>query len=277
MLSVKTQALMQLNCLFWNAGRKSPDAEVAAIALANQVNLIALTEYADTGVALLHELTRLGLSFFLVPNIGCERIKLLTTFPPSHFVHSREADRYTIKELCIPGALHILLCMAHLPSKLHSDDIDQLHTATYFKQDIELAEIDSGHTNSVVFGDFNMNPFDDGMVSAAALNSLPCLATAKKSARVISGKTHNFFYNPTWNLLGDFKGIPGTYYHSSPGYKSHYWNMLDQVVIRPSIADRFDKNSFSILTDAGTTSLIGGNGKPSISDHLPLFFSINLT
>lgn len=268
---------MQLNCLFWNVGRKYPDSEIAAIALANKVNLIALAEYPGACAALLRELTSLGLSFFLVPSIACERIKLLTIFPPSYFVHSRESDRFTIKELCIPGALRILLCMAHLPSKLHYEDVDQLHTAIYFKQDIELAEIDSGHTNSVVFGDFNMNPFDDGMVSAAALNSLPCLATAKRAERVISGKTHKFFYNPTWSLLGDFKGIPGTYYRNPSGYKSNYWNMLDQVVIRPSIADRFDKDSFSILTNAGTTSLIGGSGKPSISDHLPLFFSINLT
>ncbi len=80
----------------------------------------------------------------------------------------------------------------------------------FFKQEIELAEEESGHKNTVIFGDFNMNPFDKGMISAAALNSLPSLRIAKNESRIIQGPKHSFFYNPSWNLLGDLDDTPGT-------------------------------------------------------------------
>lgn len=87
----------------------------------------------------------------------------------------------------------LLLCLVHLPSKLHANDVDQLHSALYLKQDIERAEDSAGHANTVVLGDFNMNPYDDGMVSAAAMNSVPCLNVARREVREISRRTHSFF------------------------------------------------------------------------------------
>jgi endonuclease/exonuclease/phosphatase family metal-dependent hydrolase len=267
---------MQLKCLFWNAGRNAPDIEIAALAVSTGANVIALAEYANDGNSLLHELTNQGLDFYLVPTIACDRIRLLTAFQPSHVTHGRESDRYTIKELVLPGLSKVLLCLAHLPSKLHANDVDQLHSAWYFKQDIESSESEAKHQNTIVLGDFNMNPFDDGMVAAAAMNSVPSLAVAQREKRIVQGRPHTFFYNPTWNLLGDFAGVPGTFFHASPGYLSHYWCMLDQVLLRPSIAERLDQTSLRILTEAGTSSLLSSEGRPKTSDHLPLYFSLNL-
>lgn len=176
----------------------------------------------------------------------------------------------------MPGAIRLLLCITHLPSKLHATELDQVHSASYLKQDIELAEAEATHTNTVVFGDFNMNPFDDGMVSAAALNSVPCVVLTKRKTRTIKGRKHAFFYNPMWSLLGDFSGSPGTYFHKSPGYRSDYWNTLDQVIVRPEIASRLRKNSLAVLTKAGVVNLICENGRPVVSDHLPITFAIDI-
>lgn len=267
---------MLLKCLFWNTGRNRLIAEVVALAEHTDANVIALAEHPGDGLDVLRQLDLGNLDFHLVPSIGCERIKLFTRFPIAHITHGPESNRYTIKELTIPGTEPILICLAHLPSKLHAEPVDQLHEATYFRRDIEAAEAFSNHQNTIVLGDFNMNPFDDGMVSAAALNAVPSLELAKKETRVIGGRTHKFFYNPMWNLLGDFSGAPGTYFHSSPGYLSHYWNLLDQVLIRPAIADRLDRESLCVLTQAGSSSLIAPDGRPKTSDHLPIYFSLNL-
>jgi hypothetical protein len=266
---------MPLNCLFWNTGREQLDAAVVALAKATRAHIIALAEYPADLMDLARQLNAVGLSFFPLPIIGCERIRILTTFTPGHFQARREADRYTIQELTIPGEIQLILAIAHLPSKQHADDIDQLHTATFFKHDIELAEIEAKHMNTLVFGDFNMNPFDAGMMSAASLNSISCLNTARREVRSIAGRKHAFFYNPMWNLLGDFAGPPGTYFHASPGYVSQYWNLLDQVVLRPTLADRFDKTALAVLTQAGPIRLVNDTGRPTLSDHLPLFFSLN--
>jgi hypothetical protein len=52
----------------------------------------------------------------------------------------------------------------------------------------------------------NLNPFDDGMILANAFNAVPALSTAQQLTRTIDGADHSFFYNPMWNLLGDFCG-----------------------------------------------------------------------
>ncbi|WP_133249023.1 endonuclease/exonuclease/phosphatase family protein [Pseudomonas sp. B1(2018)] len=267
---------MQLKCLFWNTGRKAPDLEISELVASSGANFIALAEYINDGTSLLHELSSKGLDFLLIPQIGCDRITLMVSSHYSFISHKREADRYTIKELAIPGFNPVLLAFVHLPSKMHASDLDQVHIASFFKQDLEKAELEAGHTNTIVTGDFNMNPFDDGMMSAVALNSLPCLVTANKKERVLHGNTHSFFYNPTWNLLGDFTGVPGTYFHSSPTSLSHYWNTLDQVILRPSVASQLDKTSLKILTTAGPIDLVGKKNRPKISDHLPIFFAFNL-
>ncbi len=267
---------MLLKCLFWNAGRKKLDTEVAALAKQTDANVIALAEYPADGLDVLRQFASLNLDFHLVPTIACDRIRLFTKFPLANVTPGPEANRYTIKELSVPGMERVLLCLAHLPSKLHSDDVDQLHEAIYFRKDIESAEVSSNHQNTIVLGDFNMNPFDDGMVSAAAMNAVPSLAIARRESRVVSGRSHQFFYNPMWNLLGDFAGAPGSYFLSSPGYLSHYWNLLDQVLLRPTIADRLDRSSLGVLTQAGTMSLLSQDGRPKISDHLPIYFSLDL-
>lgn len=268
---------MQLNCLFWNTSLGTPDKEIVSLVSSTKANLLALAEYGGDSIGLISELGATGLCFYRIPTIGCKRIQMLTGFPPTKIVHKREADRYTIKEIAVPGMLRLLVCVAHLPSKLHSNDIDQLHTASFFKHEIELAEAEATHSNTIVFGDFNMNPFDDGMISAAAMNSIPCSLTAQRGFRTIEGRKHSFFYNPMWNLLGDFSGSPGTYFHTSPGYRSHYWNILDQVVLRPAVAARLSKPSLAVLTKAGKQSLVNKSGRPEVSDHLPIRFSVDIT
>lgn len=262
--------------MFWNAGKKKVNADITELILDTNTNFLALAEYSDDSTELLNLLFKRGLEFYSIPLIGCDRIKIFSDIKPSKFKLNREADRYTILELNV-NHLPILVGLVHLPSKLYKSDDDQCHNATFFKQDIELAEAAAGHTNTIIFGDFNMNPFDKGMIAAGAINSVPCLKTSEKVDRVIEGRKHSFFYNPSWSLLGDADDNPGTYYHNSPSTLSHYWNTLDQVVIRPSIGNMFNKKSLKTIKKTSKKSLVSSVGKPDISDHLPIFFSMDLT
>jgi endonuclease/exonuclease/phosphatase family metal-dependent hydrolase len=250
--------------------------ELAELIVNTHENFVALAEYIGDGFGLLRLLWARGVDFYQVPSIGCERISIFTDLKPSAVNHRREADRYTIKEIHIAGRRPLLVGLVHLPSKLHTADDDQLYSAMFFKVEIEAAEAEAGHKNTIIFGDFNMNPFDKGMVSAAALNSLPSLMTAKRESRVFQGRECSFFYNPSWILLGDLDDTPGTYYHNAPSHLSHYWNTLDQVIVRPAIADGFQKASLKILKSTGATSLVSRSGKPSVSDHLPIFFCLDI-
>jgi exonuclease III len=267
---------MDLNCLFWNVNGMDVHAEIVGIVEEKAINIIALAEYNGDGRQILSELVSQGYEFFLIPRIGCDRIVILVRFSGEYINHAREGDRYTIKEIRIPGMLPILLCVVHLPSKLHAADDGQAYYARGLIDVIEASERDFKHSNTVVFGDFNMNPFDAGMMAVDAFNSLSCRKDAGRMQREYYGRSHKFFYNPSWGLLGDMNGSPGTYYHSSPALLSRYWNMLDQVILRPEISNRFDVNLFAVLSKVRGRRLVDRNGRPSVSDHLPIIFSIKI-
>ena len=79
-----------------------------------------------------------------------------------------------------------------------------------------------------------------------------------------------------WNLLGDFNYPPGTYYYRGSKEKNEFWNMFDQVIIRPQLRDRFIDKELKIITKAGDNSLVNRKQHPNknISDHLPIVFQL---
>jgi len=262
--------------LFWNVGGRTVDKEIIALVADERPDFLVLAEYKTSTIDLLRSMVAAGIHFYLIPSIACDRITIYSNIVPNHIHHRREASRFTIKEIRSTGTKPILLCLVHLLSKLHASDDDQLYGAISLKNAIEKAETEAGHKNTIVFGDFNMNPFDKGMLFAAALNAISCLRTAERESRMVQGQVQNLFYNPTWNLLGDFIEGPGTYFHKSPSSLSLYWNMLDQVIMRPELARGLDRDSLKIIRAAGGTSFITDEGLPSVSDHLPIVFSIDI-
>lgn len=129
--------------------------------------------------------------------------------------------------------------------------------------------------NTFILGDFNMNPFENGMIAASAFHSVPCEKIASSGQRIITGREHKYFYNPMWNLFGDWDENPGTYFHASSEQVVFYWNILDQVILRPSITKYFVKKSLNIIQTIDGISLISDSGRPNLSDHLPIFFEFN--
>ena len=88
------------------------------------------------------------------------------------------------------------------------------------------------------------------------------------------------FYNPMWGRFGDESvGPPGTYYYSSSDNLSYFWNIFDQVLIRPVLMPFFNEERMKVLTRVGDKSLLTTNGLPdadAVSDHLPLVFRLDL-
>ena len=78
---------------------------------------------------------------------------------------------------------------------------------------------------------------------------------ARKQERTVQETSYPFFYNPMWNLFGDYSpGPPGTYYYSDSTHKVFFWNMFDQVLIRPDLLDRFDMNGLKIIEKTSSIS-----------------------
>ena len=125
-----------------------------------------------------------------------------------------------------------------------------------------------------------MNPFEIGVVSAAGFHGVMDQRIAQRGSRRIKGKKYAFFYNPMWGLLGDTStGPPGTYYYDTGTQTNLFWNMYDQVLIRPELLHNFHAEELAVLTEVDNKSLLSSSGIPDIhigSDHLPVLFKLDL-
>jgi hypothetical protein len=263
-----------LKFVFWNIGRKPLINELKEILKDKKADILALAEFDGEANELLIALSNDNMNYYLIPQIGCQRITILSKIMPKHFHHRAETEYYTIKEISVPGGYKLLVVFIHFPSKLFMTDDDQMVESQMFKQEIEMAEKQCQNYNTIIIGDFNMNPFEKGMVAASAIHSIPCSLTAKERKRVIKGREYSMFYNPMWNLFGDNDNKPGTYYYKKASHLVYFWNIFDQVIIRPGLIDKFNSKSLEIISKAGEISLVDENHRPCLSDHLPIFFSL---
>ncbi len=73
--------------------------------------------------------------------------------------------------------------MVHFGSKLHKSDASQTLAAPVFSQLVKNLEKKTKHDRTIIVGDFNMNPFEDGIVGAEGLNAAMTRWVAEKEDR----------------------------------------------------------------------------------------------
>jgi len=82
------------------------------------------------------------------------------------------------------------------------------------------------------------------------------------------------FYNPMSRFFGERTpdGAAGTCYYSKAEDAWTFWNIYDQVLIRPSLLDRFPDRELEVVSEVGGNSLLreGIPLRERFSDHLPL-------
>ena len=102
---------------------------------------------------------------------------------------------------------------------------------------------------------------------------------AARGERTVQQRSYPFFYNPMWGCFGDYTSrAPGTYYYERAEHINYYWNIFDQVLIRPSLLDNFRREELRILSSVGEVSLVTENEEPDgswSSDHLPITFCLS--
>lgn len=266
--------------LFWNLNRKPLAGLLTQLVMQYQVDVLILAEYAMTPGVLLRSLSESNVPYHYVPRKDCKKIEIFTRFPSQFMAPLYEDERLTIQNIKLLGAKDILVAAVHFPSKLHWDDASQAMECVNLAKKISSAEKEVGHSRTILVGDLNMNPFEDGVVSANGLHGVMSRLIAAKRARVVQGTTYPFFYNPMWNLFGDASpSPPGTHYYSASKLKTFFWNMFDQVLIRPELLSSFSNDRLKILDAVGNTSFMTKRGRPHTkvaSDHLPLLFTLDI-
>ncbi len=202
----------------------------------NGVDVLALAESDYRPSDLLLELNRGEAGGFRYPPTGCSHIQVFVRFSSEFLKPVRETTRYTIRRLSLPEKEDILLATVHMKSKLHRSDGSEACRFGPFAEDLRSAEDSIGHRRSVLLGDLNANPFEPGLVAASQLHGVMSRQVAAQGCRRVDSREYEFLYNPMCSLLGDCSpGPPGTYYYRRGEEVRYFWNMFDQVMVRPAL------------------------------------------
>ena len=282
-----------MNILFWNIQKKSSLFDtIAEIVDEEQIDILLLTEfpYADSNgnpqnyiplmCSTLKNKVDMSYDYFVSTK------KRVEVFYKSNIVKLSEMKDMPLISVCKierrGGLDKLSLVFFHLESKVNLDADEQSESAEDVRIEIESYENKyQPDRKTIVCGDFNMNPFEKGMVKAKGFHAVMDEKTAKRKSRKYKNKEYHYFYNPMWGFLGDLgRGeVSGTYYFSKSSHIMYFWNIYDQVLVRPEALQYFDKDSLKIITKkTGKYNLLSKSGLISklYSDHLPIKYTINL-
>jgi len=274
--------------LFWNYRYDGPDRDeiLARLVHAEAVDVVILAESSVDRAELLGHLGADGRTYSSLP-IPHEWIEIFAAYPADCFLDwNRDEGRLCLRRFKVPGRVDILLGAVHLVSGLHRERSERKSEADPLARAVRDAEREPqvGHERTILVGDFNLNPFDDGMIFPDGFGAMMTKGLVRKSRRS-PGQICGRFFNPIWSRLGQEAddAPPGTYYWNKNRSLNIYWNYLDQVLVGADLLDHFPAEQFRILTSipgpSGPRPLIRETERHwviDISDHVPLIFDVDL-
>jgi hypothetical protein len=174
--------------LFWNTNKNGDINDILCkIVIEQKINIVILAEYADVVEDLILNLDLHGVRMKVYPTVGCDRITMLGTE-----ISIRQSRQDTYYSMQIINEQY-LLCGLHLPSSLWADKETQSLVFESIVHDVELAEEENGLGKSIVVGDFNQNPYENGCLSAKGFHGVPVADEALRLARTIYGKSYKMY------------------------------------------------------------------------------------
>lgn len=261
-----------MNYVFWNTNNKNHVKLILDIVSEYDIDVIILAEYPENGIAnLIFELNKIQ-DFYSIPTVKNERIHFISKLKPSKIELLDENNYVRFVSFLDDDTKEVInLGLLHLSSKLCANELDMLIQIN--KINSMLEEIEKENNKSILIGDFNMNPFEIGMLSANGFHAFPRMIESNKISRSILGEEKKFFYNPMWKYLIKEDDPIGSYYYTSGGAYTLHWHVFDQILIRPQLINFLD--TVELISTLTKSSFIKNN-KPNkeISDHLPIFLKL---
>jgi len=266
-----------MRILFWNLQKKDAPSELSAFCQAQEVDIIVIAEAGPYAGALGESLSAPGVGGYLRISPTTKRFEVFSRLRFSQVRAKHDSSRFSIWQIKPVLSDDVIFMAVHLPSKINAEDLDQHTNARLCVTELQHVERELGHRRSIVLGDFNMHPFDDGMVAADAFHAVMDRQIASKLYRTVNGQQYYYFYNPMWSRMGDqSKGPPGTHSYRESGVKAFFWHTFDQILLRPELLGRVPEKNIQVLTSFGELSLLNKKGKIfKPSDHLPILVELS--
>jgi exonuclease III len=221
-------------------------------------------------------------TFTIIPNADF-RVKVISSLSDRLFRlknHLFSSSRWSAFNIEIPGIMELNLFPVHFYSKVNWSEFSLALECVNFSRDIAIVEKDTNCTNSILIGDFNMSPFEYGIVASNGIHALQDInyLSSVTNGREIDGTFYKYFYNPMWNFFGDYIEPYGTIYHRVSGHISHEWHMYDQIILRPELKQHMNENSIKIITEIAGQTVLKNYSRPDekFSDHLPIKLTLRI-
>ena len=272
-----------MNFLFWNLQKNNSFFNVICEMV--KENSIGVAMFAEFPVGeqkrLLEDLKKVYPAFRYVQSVKPAKVEIFTVLPESELFTMLDERRFTVKRYIsktLGKSFNLVLC--HLDSKTNDANAEsnQAEEVRFVAQAICELEASEKNGYTIVCGDLNMNPFEEGMVGSSCFNAVMDKTIARNLKRTVFGREYKMFYNPMWGLLGDNgrSVVSGTHFFNPHRHVQYFWNMFDQVLIRPEVIPYFSDRYLRILTGTKSMSLLTDNHtmRTIYSDHLPIKFSI---
>lgn len=272
-----------MNIAFWNLNKKSLSDLLVELVNEQLIDILILAEATDDVILDFIKKQKLVNPKRKFLQISSGKTVLLSIEGSSLIIakNTSTSPRWSSFQIKIPTIITFNLFSIHFHSKVNWSNDSLSLECVNLARDINILETSSGVNDTVLIGDFNMNPYESGLVAANGLHALPDLnhMSKKVKGRNIDGITYKYFYNPMWNFFGDNQEPFGTYYYREAGHVSKEWNIFDQIIYRPSLAHLIEKDSVKIIYKIGgqkLTTVLKRPDKDKYSDHLPILLNISI-
>ena len=289
--------------LFWNLHSANPKSDkerqqentrvnnlcnaLEYLVRSNSVETVLLCDFNIEKDVLLTTLQKADSAFKPVPS-STDHVTLFTSQPLRYFKLIKtdakseyKGKRISVWRIKLPLQQEVLLVGIHLVSKREYIAIDQEAEARKIVRELVRIETGRNHERTIIAGDFNMNPFETGMTLSDCFNSISSWRVVKhKQRRTIQNDSRcTLFYNAGWSFLGDnTRSVGGTYHDDRTAHNCYYWNVFDQVLLRPDLIDADSEPRIHIVEGYEDQIFVSGPynapDAKNWSDHLPLLFDV---
>jgi len=238
-----------MNILFWNLNKKDLTDVIKEIAEKYDIDIFVFCEYAIDDYKFITSLNNQSKIFNEVENYDLNRLKVFSSIDTKKFKPLEFSDFWGIYEVERTGYPKFILTTVHLPSKMWFTSDSQSTEIEFLSDDIKESVDKTNNKNVVLLGDFNVNPFEKGMITTKGLHSTMDKRIALTGGRKVQNRFFEFYYNPMWNFLG----------------------------FSPSLVNFINIKDIEIVIKTKSFNLVNNNARidKKYSDHLPLKFTIN--
>jgi len=175
-----------VNFLYWNLYNKNLIESISNIVKYNDIDILILSEVDFSISDLIIKLNKTSANYFLPHPISqCSKIKIVTKFHYDFIKPIYENDRMTIRMLDLPLRIKTLLTCIHFIDKRNYKEESQYVQSTKTIRDIHRIEQKYNISSNIIVGDFNMNPFEKGMINADGFNATYSSIIANSEKKII--------------------------------------------------------------------------------------------